>query len=147
MFSRPFKATCTMLASMTVSSSHIGGMQPTLTRYLICSAVPPLVELVTAQAASLRVLYSAVLRMLMRRGKMLASMMAWICCMLPAAMFDMVQQVSLTIVSFSAFSSWYKAGRALQLSTTCVCVSSPVTMLPTARRAADVTLLHDRKLK
>jgi len=66
---------------------------------------------------------------------------AWICCRLPAVMFDIVQHTSLRIDSFKLVPSrWSRQGRTLQLRTSCVWTSSPVTMLPTARNAAATTL-------
>ena len=59
MFSKPSKATVMMRASAQVSRSHRGLMQPALTKYLICSCVPPEVALLMAQAASLRMSNSA----------------------------------------------------------------------------------------
>lgn len=109
--------------------------------YLICACVPPLVALVMAQAASLRVLNSAWRRMSMSAGKMSASMTAWIWCALPAVMLDSVQQASLRSGSAAWRSSASSAGSGAQLSTACVCASSPVTTLPTARSAADTTVL------
>ena len=53
------ESTWTILLSMTVSRSQSGGMQPCWTRNFICSAVPPELAFVIAQAASLRVLNSA----------------------------------------------------------------------------------------
>lgn len=161
MFSRPFSATWTILESCTVSKSHIGGIHPIETcqkrivlrlkrgskvqsyslhtRYLICSAVPPLVAFVTAQAASLRVLNSAFCRISINTGKIPASITACICSLLPAAIFEMVQHASFRIVSFDEDSKWRMHGNALQFRISWVCASSPVTILPTARRAADTT--------
>lgn len=96
---------------------------------------------VIAQAASFRVLKSAFDNRSIMLGKMLASMTAWICCRLPAAIFEMVQQASFRMVSFGELSSCRIHGKALQLRISCVCVSLPVTMFPTARRAAETTLL------
>jgi len=65
----------------------------------------------------------------------------WICCLLPAVMLDIVQHTSLRIDSFKLVPSRCRRhGRTLQLSTSCVWTSSPVTMLPTARNAAATTL-------
>ena len=66
---------------------------------------------------------------------MLASMTAWIWVELPAVMLEMVQQASLRMPSLVELSSDSSAGSAPQLIMTCVCTSSPVTMLPTERRA------------
>ena len=186
MFSNPLRATWTILASITVSNSHNGGMQPCrihkdvmkcwatrtisnqqltrVTRNRICSGVPPDVALVMAQAASLRVLNSALPKISIRTGKILASITAcpikvaqeqiikrsapkqsiftditWICCLFPAVMLEIVQQASLRIDSLGELSKWSRQCMTEQLSTTCVCTSSPVTMLPTARSAPCTT--------
>lgn len=52
----------------------------------------------------------------------------------------MVQHASFLILSRDCPSNSNKEGKAEQFKTTCVCTSSPVTMLPTALRAALVTL-------
>lgn len=59
----------------------------------------------------------------------------WIWFGLPAVMLEMVQQASLRIPSFGLLSNAASAWRAPQLTTTCVCTSSPVTMFPTERNA------------
>uniref|UniRef100_A0A2M3ZMZ7 Putative secreted peptide n=1 Tax=Anopheles braziliensis TaxID=58242 RepID=A0A2M3ZMZ7_9DIPT len=141
MFSSPFSATVTIFGSITVNSSHIGGIQPASTRCLICSTVPPLVALVMAQAASFRVLKSAFPSNSIMLGKMLASIVACIWCRLPAAMFEIVQQASFRSASRDELSSCRMEGKALQFRISCVWLSFPVTMLPTARKAADTTLL------
>lgn len=112
-----------------------------LTKYLICSAVPLLVAFVIAHAASFLVLKSAVWSMVIKTENILASITAWICCRLPAAIFDIVQQASFRTVAFPEFSNCSMQGNALQFKMTCVCISSPVTMLPTARKAAVTTLV------
>ena len=61
MFSRPSSATVTMRTSEQVSRSQSGRTQPACTRYLICSAVPPLVALLIAHALSFLMSNSAVL--------------------------------------------------------------------------------------
>lgn len=63
-----------------------------------------------------------------------------ICARLPAVMLDMVQHASLRIDSLGLTSKLRRQGRAEQFRMTCVCTSSPVTMLPTALSAADTTL-------
>lgn len=55
-------------------------------------------------------------------------------------MLETVQQASLRIGSRGEFKRCNRQLNAEQLRTTCVCTSSPVTMFPTARRAALVTL-------
>lgn len=107
-----------------------------LTKYLIWSAVPLLVALVMDHAASFRVLNSSFFRIWIRTGKMLASITAWICCRLPAVIFDIVHDASLRIDSFSDDSKWSMCGRAPLFRITWVWMSSPVTILPTARKAA-----------
>lgn len=52
MFSRPSSATVTIFASWTSRRSDKGAMQPSVTRYLICSGLPPLVAFEIAHAAS-----------------------------------------------------------------------------------------------
>ena len=64
-----------------------------------------------------------------------ASMMAWIWRGLPAVTLEMVQQASFLIPSLGDESKANKAGRAPAAMMTWVCKSSPVTMLPTDRRA------------
>lgn len=108
-FSRPFRATWTILESMSVSRSHRGFIQPSSTRclkgrvhtqkityithskqatvikwallwggaHLICSAEPPEVALVMAQAASFLVRNSATCRIVMRGGSRPASITIW----------------------------------------------------------------------
>lgn len=63
--------------SITVSSSHNGGIQFCSAKYRICSGVPPLVALVIAHAASLRVLKSAFPKISIKTGKIFASMTAY----------------------------------------------------------------------
>lgn len=46
------------------------------TRYFICSGVPPLVAFVTAHAASFFVLNSAILKIFIKIGNILASIIA-----------------------------------------------------------------------
>ena len=65
-----------------------------------------------------------------------------ICCLFPAVMFDIVQQASFLMDSLGADSKCRRQGRAPQLMMTWVWMSSPVTMLPTARSAADTTLYY-----
>ena len=62
-------------------------------------------------------------------------MMAEICIGLPAVMLEIVQHASFLMPSFGEESRLSKAGRAPEEMTTWVCRSSPVTMLPTDRRA------------
>uniref|UniRef100_A0A182M4E8 Uncharacterized protein n=1 Tax=Anopheles culicifacies TaxID=139723 RepID=A0A182M4E8_9DIPT len=119
MFSNPFSATVTILGSITVSSSHMGGMQP----------------ISTCKTIQRKTLISMML------GKMLASIAAWIWFRLPAAMFEIVQHASFRTASFVELSSCRIEGKALQFRISCVWVSLPVTMLPTARNAAETTLL------
>lgn len=108
-FSRPFRATWTILESMSVSRSHRGFIQPSSTRclkgrvhtqnnlhysfkasncpqvslalgrgaHLICSAEPPEVALVMAQAASFLVRNSATCRIVIRGGSRPASITIW----------------------------------------------------------------------
>ena len=80
--------------------------------------LPPEVVLVMAHAASFLVLNSALPRISMRTGKMLASITIWICCRFPAVMFEMVQHASLRMLSLLAFSSWSRQGRTEQLRMT-----------------------------
>lgn len=149
------------------------------------STVPPDVAFVIAHAASFRVLYSALDKMSINKGNMLASITAcrkqtllekktlnsikflatkipiranhsrqisfyfvirWklrstcIWSLFPAVIFEMVQQVSLRIDSFGLVNRLCKHGNTEQLMIACVWVSSPVTILPTARSAADTTV-------
>lgn len=66
---------------------------------------------------------------------MLASMTAWICWGLPAVMLETVQHASLRMPSLGDERRERRAGRAPEARTTWVWRSSPVTMLPTERRA------------
>lgn len=68
-----------ILVSFTVSVSHSGLMQPASTRARICSAVPPEVALLMAQAASFLMSNSAVASRLTRGATRLASITACIC--------------------------------------------------------------------
>ncbi len=74
--------------------------------------------MVIAQAASFRVLNSALPRISMSTGKMLLSMTAWICCLFPAVMLEMVQQASLRMLSLLAYSRWSRHGRTEQFRIT-----------------------------
>ena len=58
-------------------------------------------------------------------------------------MFDMVQQASFLIDSLVLLSKCSRHGSAEHVSTTCVWMSSPVTIFPTARSAADMTLCDE----
>lgn len=83
-------------------------------------------------------------------GMMAASMTAWICSFVPAVMFEMVQQASfLMLFLWFAVSRVRRQLRAPQLMTTWVCMSLPVTILPTVRRAGTRTAgdecLHSRR--
>lgn len=130
---------------MATESSKFRSLNPRRrkpTKYLICSGVPLLVALVMDQAASLRVLNSSCRKMWIRTGKMLASMTAWICCRLPAVMFETVHDASFRIDSFSDDSKCRMCGSAPLFSMTWVWTSSPVTMFPTARRAAFTMLFE-----
>jgi len=102
--------------------------------------LPPDVALVIAQAASFLVLNSALCKMSIRTGKILASITAWICSRFPAVMFEIVQQASFRILSLLAPSKFKRQGKTEQFKMTWVWTSSPVTMLPTALKAADTTL-------
>jgi hypothetical protein len=64
-----------------------------------------------------------------------ASMIAWICMGEPAVMLEIVQQASLRMPSLGEESKLRRAGSAPDEMTTWVWRSSPVTMLPTERRA------------
>ena len=92
-----------------------------------------------AQQASLRVLKSPFDNKWMRGGMIFASMTAWIWVELPAVTLEMVQQASFRIPSFWELRRDRRAGREPQLMMICVCKSSPVTMLPTERRAGVCT--------
>lgn len=116
--------------------NHLQGINNQLTKYLICSAVPLLVALVIDQAASFRVLNSSFFKIWINNGNILASMTAWICCRFPAVMFDIVHEASFRIDSLSDDSKCKIWGRAPLFKMTWVWVSSPVTMLPTALKAA-----------
>ena len=224
MFSSPVKATCSILASVLPSSSHIGATAPLSTKILgeknitqnekshqsterftmksmldwlidrlnppseklphgddfrvgecthwICSGVPPDRALVMAHAASFRVLKSALASMSIRIGMIPASITncnpkkrktnsrvlcrrksdwirgnktemthTWICWRLPAVMLDRVQHASLRMASLTSgrVSNTFRGSNTPLFSTVCVWMSSPVTILPTARRAADTT--------
>jgi len=160
MFSRPSRATWMILLSMEFRRSHIGLMQPCVTRYRIWfgSCSPPEVAFEIAQHASFLVLKSAFWRMLSRGGMMLlsltsagvprpsrwiyASIIAEICIGLPAVIFEMVQHASFLIPSLGEESKLRRAGSAPDEITTCVCRSSPVTMLPTDRKAGVCTAVE-----
>lgn len=90
----------------------------------------------------------------------------WICALFPAVMLDMVQHASFLMDSLGLLNKWRRQGRAEQFRITLgkkeaqvrspfpgtafpagnsspltwVWMSSPVTMLPTARRAGEATL-------
>lgn len=106
------------------------------TKYFICSAVPLLVALVIDHAASFRVLNSSFFSMWIKTGNICASITAWICCRFPAVIFDIVQDASFRIDSFSDDSRCKIWGNAPLFNITWVWTSSPVTILPTARSAA-----------
>ena len=64
----------------------------------------------------------------------------WICSVVPAVMFEMVQQASfLMLFLWLVCSRLSRQGRAVQLMMTWVWRSSPVTMLPTVRKAGTST--------
>lgn len=127
------------------------GRKCIITKYLICSAVPLLVALVIDHAASFRVLNSSFFSIWINTGNIRASMTAWICWRLPAVIFDIVHDASFRIDSFSDDSKCRMWGNAPLFRITCVWTSSPVTILPTARRAALTMLcescLNQRKMK
>mmetsp|Transcript_20263 Transcript_20263/g.56183 ORF Transcript_20263/g.56183 Transcript_20263/m.56183 type:complete len:214 (+) Transcript_20263:353-994(+) len=140
MFSRPSRATVTMRLSLTVRRSHMGLMAPWSTRCLICSCVPPDVALLMAQAASFLMSNSAVCRRCTRGPMRPVSITAWIWSLVPAVMLEIVQQASFLMLFL--WVDWSSASRqlsTLQLTITCVCMSSPVTIFPTVRRAGTIT--------
>mmetsp|Transcript_1881 Transcript_1881/g.6146 ORF Transcript_1881/g.6146 Transcript_1881/m.6146 type:complete len:213 (+) Transcript_1881:179-817(+) len=139
MFSSASSATMMILTSATERSSQRGGMQACCTRNLICMGVPPDVALEMAQAASLRMSNSALLRSWTSGGTMLLSMTLWIWSLLPAVMLLMVQHASLRMPFFGLPRSAWRQGSAEKLMMICVCRSSPVTMLPTVRSAGVCT--------
>ena len=126
-----------------------------MTRNWICSGEPPEVAFVKAHAASLRVLNSAFPKISINTGNIFASITlykkqnqvnskvksfkvnfsTWICWRLPAVMFEIVQHASLRILSFGDVNKCTRHCITEQFKTICVCVSSPVTILPTARNA------------
>mmetsp|Transcript_45701 Transcript_45701/g.148557 ORF Transcript_45701/g.148557 Transcript_45701/m.148557 type:complete len:377 (-) Transcript_45701:232-1362(-) len=136
----PSSATVTRRGSLQMSRSQSGLMHPCVTRYLICSVEPPLVALEMDQAASFLMSNSAVASSSTRGGMMLDSMTAWICSRVPAVMLEMVQHASFRIPFLGELSSASSLGRAPQLITCCVWLSSPVTMLPAVRSAGVCTL-------
>merc|ERR1719253_486367 len=80
----------TILTSFTVRRSHSGRTAPCWTKNLICAALPPLVALLTAHAASFRMSNSALLNSWTNGGTMLLSTTAWIWSLFPAVMLEMV---------------------------------------------------------
>merc|ERR1719201_681036 len=128
-----------ILTSATLSSSHKGGMQACDTRNLICSGVPPDVALLMAHAASFLMSNSALFRRLTSGGMTFASTTDWIWSLLPAVMFEIVQQASFLMPFFGFPNSANKQGSAEKLMMICVCRSSPVTMLPTVLSAGVCT--------
>merc|ERR1719253_1016201 len=125
----------TILTSFTVNRSHSGRTAPCWTRNLICAALPPLVALLTAHAASFRMSNSALLNSWTNGGTMLLSTTAWIWSLFPAVMLEMVQHASFRMPFLGLDRRARRQGRALLLMTNCVWRSSPVTMFPTVRRA------------
>ena len=79
---------------------------------------PPELVFVIAQAASFLVLNSAFPRMSIKAGKMLACMTAWICCLLPAVMLEMVQQASFRTLSLDALRRVNRQGSTEQFRIT-----------------------------
>lgn len=63
----------------------------------------------------------------------------WICSAVPAVILLMVQQASLRMFFLLLSNIHIRAGRAFRLMMNWVWVSSPVTMLPTVRRAGVCT--------
>ena len=60
---------------------------------------------------------------------------------MPAVMFEIVQHASfLMLFLWLVVSRLSRQGSAPQLITICVCMSSPVTILPTVRSAGTSTL-------
>ncbi len=60
--------------------------------------------------------------------------------LVPAVMFEIVQHASfLMLFLWLVVKSWSRQLSAPQLMTTCVCMSLPVTMLPTVRSAGTST--------
>mmetsp|Transcript_2962 Transcript_2962/g.6941 ORF Transcript_2962/g.6941 Transcript_2962/m.6941 type:complete len:214 (-) Transcript_2962:1257-1898(-) len=140
MFSRPSRATVTILVSLTMSRSHRGLMHPCWTRTLIWSWVPPDVALLIAQAASFLMSNSAVCSRCTSGPISPVSITAWICSLVPAVMLEIVQHASfLMLFLWPDCRSASRQLRTLQLTTTCVCMSSPVTMLPTVLSAGTIT--------
>mmetsp|Transcript_47674 Transcript_47674/g.132295 ORF Transcript_47674/g.132295 Transcript_47674/m.132295 type:complete len:320 (+) Transcript_47674:738-1697(+) len=82
---------------------------------------------------------SAFMSSWMSGGIMLASITAWIWSLLPAVMLEIVQHASLRMPFFGLERSARRHGSAEKLMMICVCRSSPVTMLPTVRRAGVCT--------
>mmetsp|Transcript_25938 Transcript_25938/g.71382 ORF Transcript_25938/g.71382 Transcript_25938/m.71382 type:complete len:218 (+) Transcript_25938:260-913(+) len=139
MFSSASRATPIIFASDTRRRSTSGLMQPHSTRYAICCGEPPDVALLIAHAASFLMSKSAVWRRLMTGGIRPVLMTSWIWSRVPAVTFEIVQQDSLRIDFFAWESSNLRHCKAPPCRMTCVCWSSPVTMLPTALRAGVCT--------
>jgi hypothetical protein len=70
------------------------------------------------------------------RGMSSASITTYTCCWLPAVMLDKDQTAILLISFFEWVSSAEKCDNALQFKTTYICSLVPVTIFPTALRAA-----------
>jgi len=74
------------------------------------------------------------------KDEIIITLLTCICCLFPAVILDIVQEASFLIDSLGDARRCSRQGSAEQLRITWVCTSSPVTMLPTALRAADTTL-------
>mmetsp|Transcript_95410 Transcript_95410/g.199622 ORF Transcript_95410/g.199622 Transcript_95410/m.199622 type:complete len:202 (-) Transcript_95410:975-1580(-) len=132
---RVSRATVIIFESCTPRRSQRGGMQPFSTKYSIWAGLPPAVALLKTQAASRLMSKSAVWRSSKTSGIRFALMTSWICALVPAVMFEMVQQDSFRMLFFVCVKSPCNAWRTPHWRTAWVCVSSPVTMFPTARSA------------
>mmetsp|Transcript_19453 Transcript_19453/g.52937 ORF Transcript_19453/g.52937 Transcript_19453/m.52937 type:complete len:461 (-) Transcript_19453:128-1510(-) len=139
MLSRASRATPMILASETRRRSTKGLMQPHSMRWPICCGEPPDVALLMAHAASFLMSKSAVCRRLITGGTRPQLMTSWIWSRVPAVTLEIVQQASFLIVFFECVSSAFRLCRTPPCRITCVCWSSPVTMLPTALSAGVCT--------
>mmetsp|Transcript_10454 Transcript_10454/g.21608 ORF Transcript_10454/g.21608 Transcript_10454/m.21608 type:complete len:252 (-) Transcript_10454:442-1197(-) len=82
---------------------------------------------------------SAVWRRLITGGTRPVLITSWIWSRVPAVTFEIVQQASFRMAFFAWVSRDFRLCRAPPCRMTCVCWSSPVTMLPTARSAGVCT--------
>mmetsp|Transcript_6207 Transcript_6207/g.19765 ORF Transcript_6207/g.19765 Transcript_6207/m.19765 type:complete len:243 (-) Transcript_6207:600-1328(-) len=136
------RATVTALASVEDSMGTNAPTAPRSTMKLIWAMLACAAAFAITHAASLRISNLSLASVSTTGWNALCSTSAWIWEGGPAAMLDSAQHASLRSDTLSEPSTASSAGMQPALMAVCVCLSSPVTMLPNTRSAG---VRHDAK--